>query len=164
MSEDTLEETSAAGRRATIRCPLCLTLNRVDVARAEDRPKCGDCDRPLLLDRPIKVTDEDFERLIGDAGVPILVDFYADWCGPCKVMAPALDELARERCGALLVAKLDTEANPRTSERFEIRGIPTLIAFRDGAESGRLTGAVPLEQLRALLDEEVGGGTTQDDD
>ena len=163
MSEDTLEKTSATGRRATIRCPLCLTLNRVDVGRAEDGPRCGDCARPLLLDRPIKVTDEDFERLIGEAEVPVLVDFYADWCGPCKVMAPALDELARERRGALLVAKLDTAANPQTSERFEIRGIPTLIAFREGAESGRLTGAVPLEGLRALLDGEAGEGTTQDD-
>jgi len=154
MSEETPEEAAPATRRATIRCPFCLTLNRIDMTRAEHGPTCGSCRRPLLLDRPIKVTDEDFERLIADAEIPVLVDFHADWCGPCKTMAPVLDDLARERRGTLLVAKLDTDANPRASERFGIRGIPTLIAFRDGAETGRLTGAVPGEQVRALLDEE----------
>jgi thioredoxin 2 len=138
---------------ATLRCPFCLTLNRVDVSRADDRPKCGDCARPILLDRPVKVTDDDFDRLVDDAEVPILVDFYADWCGPCKTMAPALDSLARERSGNLLVAKLDTDANPKTSERFGIRGIPTLIVFRDGQEAGRVSGAVPAEELAALVDQ-----------
>jgi len=149
------ETTRNAGpetRRATIRCPFCLKLNRVDVTRAADRPRCGECSRPLLLDRPIKVTDEDFERLVKDAEVPVVVDFHADWCGPCKIMAPVLDDLARRKTGSLLVAKLDTDANPRTSERFGIRGIPTLIVFRDGAETGRLTGAAPADRIEALLD------------
>lgn len=138
--------------RATLRCPFCLTLNRVDVSRAGDRPKCGSCERPLLLDRPIKITDDDFNRLVADAEVPVLVDFYADWCGPCKIMAPLLDDLAREREGELLVAKLDTDANPATSQRFGIRGIPTLVLFRGGRESGRRTGAVPASELAALID------------
>jgi thioredoxin 2 len=138
--------------KATLRCPFCLTLNRVDVSRADDRPKCGECARPFLLDRPVKVSDEDFEQLVRGAEVPVLVDFYADWCGPCKVMAPALDDLARDRSGSMLVAKLDTDANPRTSERFGIRGIPTLIVFSGGQESGRVTGAVPIEQITELLD------------
>ena len=139
-------------RRATVRCQFCHTLNRVDVARADERPRCGSCRRPILLDRPIKTTDEDFDRLIGESTVPILVDFYADWCGPCKIMAPLLDDLASDRRGTLLVAKLDTDANPGTSERFGIRGIPTLVAFRDGVETGRVTGAVPHDQIIALLD------------
>ncbi len=138
---------------ATLRCPFCLTLNRVDVSRADDRPKCGDCARPMLLDRPVKITDDDFDRLVDDAEVPVLVDFYADWCGPCKTMAPALDDLARQRSGDLLVAKLDTDANPKTSERFGIRGIPTLVVFRDGQEAGRVSGAVPAQELAALVDE-----------
>lgn len=149
---ETTRDAGSGTHRATIRCPFCLTLNRVDVARAADRPRCGECARPLLLDRPIKVTDEDFDRLVGDAEVPVLVDFHADWCGPCKMMAPLLDDLAHRRAGSALVAKLDTDANPRISERFGIRGIPTLIVFRDGAESGRLTGAVPADRIEALLD------------
>src|SRR5690606_36385051 len=73
-------------RAATVPCPFCGTLNRVDMGRVADRPKCGECGRPLLLDRPIKVTDESLDRVVADAGVPVLVDFYADWCGPCKLM------------------------------------------------------------------------------
>lgn len=149
---DTTGDAGPEARRATVRCPFCLTLNRVDVARAADRPRCGECSRPLLLDRPIKVTDEDFDRLVRDAEVPVVVDFYADWCGPCRMMAPVLDDLAHRRSGSVLIAKLDTEANPRTSRRFGIRGIPTLIVFRDGTESGRLTGAVPADRIEALLD------------
>ncbi len=108
----------------------------------------------MLLDRPVKVNDEDFSRLVGDAEVPVLVDFYADWCGPCKIMAPLLDDLARSRTGELIVAKLDTDANPGTAQGFGIRGIPTLILFRDGHEAGRLTGAVPQDQLVALLEQD----------
>lgn len=142
-------ETTTTG--ATLRCPFCLKLNRVDVARAEDRPKCGSCAKPMLLDRPIKVQGDDFDRLIGDADVDVLVDFYADWCGPCKVMAPVLDELARQHVGEVLIAKLDTDMNPEISQRLGIRGIPTLILFRDGKERERKTGAVPREQLEELI-------------
>lgn len=141
-----------AARHATLRCAFCLTMNRVDVRRAADRPRCGSCGRPILLDRPVRITDEDFDALVGKAEVPVLVDFYADWCGPCKIMAPMLDDLARELSGRILVAKLDTDANPRTSRRFGIRGIPTLIAFREGAESGRVTGVVPADRIRALVE------------
>jgi thioredoxin len=106
----------------------------------------------MLLDRPVKVTADEFDRVIADSDVPVLVDFYADWCGPCKVMAPILDELARERLGHLLVAKLDTDANPDVSRRFGIRGIPTLILFRDGDETGREVGAVPRSSIEALIE------------
>ncbi len=145
-------ETERAERNATIRCPFCSKLNRVNLARVDDRPRCGECDRPLLLDRPLKLTDEDFDRVIGDSDVPVLVDFHADWCGPCKTMAPTLDAIARDRMGRLLVAKLDTDLNPDASRRYGIRGIPTLILFRDGEEVERVTGAVPRESLDALLD------------
>ncbi|MGH7476433.1 MAG: thioredoxin TrxC [Longimicrobiales bacterium] len=141
-----------ASRKAVVTCPFCGTSNRVDLGRVDDRPKCGQCGRPLLLDRPIKVTDDDFERVVTGSEVPIIVDFHADWCGPCKIMAPLLDEIAHSRRGRLLVAKLDTDANPNTSLRYQIRGIPTLIVFRDGQEAVRQTGAIPRAQLEQLVD------------
>ena len=138
---------------ATVACPFCSTLNRVDLGRAQDRPKCGQCARPLLLDRPLAVSDANFDRVIADTTVPVLVDFYADWCGPCKIMAPVLDEIARARMGAVVVLKLDTDRNPTTSARFGIRGIPTLILFKAGREAARRTGAVPAREVEALLAE-----------
>jgi thioredoxin 2 len=83
--------------------------------------------------------------------VPLLVDFYADWCGPCKIVAPILDEIAHGRAGALLVLKLDTDRNPATTARFGVQGIPTLIAFAHGREVARQTGAAPRTQIEALL-------------
>ena len=139
-------------RKATVSCPFCETLNRVNLGRVEDRPKCGKCGRPILLDRPLPVGDRDLERLVRDSEVPVLVDFYADWCGPCKMMAPVLDELARERAGQVLVAKLDTDRNPTMAARFSIRGVPTLIAFQGGREVAREVGAVPKPRLAALIE------------
>jgi thioredoxin 2 len=132
-------------------CAFCATLNRVDLTRVDDRPKCGSCGRPILLDRPIAVSDETFDGVVSGTDVPVVVDFYADWCGPCKIMAPVLDTFAHEHRGAVLVAKLDTDRNQRTTMRFGVRGIPTLIAFRGGAEVAREVGAVPRARLDQLL-------------
>ncbi|KPK60948.1 MAG: thioredoxin [Gemmatimonas sp. SG8_38_2] len=104
-----------------------------------------------MLDRPVRVTDSDFFQVISKSDVPVMVDFYADWCAPCKIMAPVLDDFAHSHTGRVLVAKLDTDANPQTSQQYEIRGIPTLIVFKDGREAGRRTGAVPREELEPLL-------------
>lgn len=138
-------------RRATVGCPECGRLNRVDLGRLANGPRCGHCARPLPLDRPLPVGDQNLDRVIADSAVPVLVDFYADWCGPCKVMAPVLDELARERAGQALVAKLDTDRNPAMAGRYAIRGIPTLILFHNGREVAREVGAVPKARLAALL-------------
>jgi thioredoxin 1 len=97
------------------------------------------------------VTDADFDRTIQGTSVPILVDFYADWCGPCRIMAPTLDDLAQKRTGESLVLKLDTDANQVTAGRFGIRGIPTVIAFRDGKETGRHVGVADMKVLENLL-------------
>jgi thioredoxin 2 len=144
-------ETRTTPARVLVRCPFCEQLNRVDIRRAVDRPKCGECSRPILLDRPVKLTEADFDRVVGEAEVPVVVDFYADWCGPCKVMAPLLDELAREKVGSVLVAKLDTDRNQGAARRFGITGIPTLIVFRDGNEVAREIGAVPKPRLAELV-------------
>ncbi len=138
-------------KKTTLRCQFCGSWNKVEVARAADRPKCGKCAKPMLLDRPIHLDDESFARTIADSEVPILVDFYADWCGPCKIMAPAVDQLASAYVGRALVAKLDTEAAQRTSMSFNIRGIPTSIVFQGGKEVARQSGAVPYSTLAAML-------------
>jgi thioredoxin 2 len=141
----------AETRTATVACPFCETLNRVDLGRIGQHPKCGKCGKPILLDRPIAVSDANFAQVTTDTTVPVVVDFYADWCPPCKIMAPLLDDAARLRAGQLLVVKLDTDRNPVTGPRFGIRGIPTLIAFRNGKEVGRRVGAVPPAELEAFL-------------
>ncbi len=138
-------------RKATVSCPFCQTLNQVDLGRVEDRPKCGECGKPILLDRPLRVGDQDLARVVEGSDVPVLVDFYADWCGPCKTMAPLLDDLARNRAGQVLVAKLDTDRNPAMAAQYGIRGIPTLIAFRNGREVAREVGALPKPRLDALV-------------
>lgn len=137
--------------RVTLRCPFCLTLNSVEVARAAQRPTCGECKRPFLLDRPVKVTNEDFHRTVLEAGVPVIVDFYADWCGPCKILAPTMDEIASANQGRLLVAKVDTDRAPDLAMQYGIRGIPTIILFRDGQEVERSWGIEP-EKLRSMVE------------
>lgn len=106
----------------------------------------------MLLDRPVKLDDDSFTRTITDSDVPVLVDFYADWCGPCKMMAPSVDKLAADYTGRAIVAKLDTDASQRTSQSFQIRGIPTSIVFLRGKEIARQTGAVPYAALAAMID------------
>lgn len=139
-------------RKATLRCQFCLTLNRIDVSRARDKPTCGECGKPFALDRPLEVSEEDFDRTVRRAEVPILVDFYADWCGPCKMLTPYLETLAGENTGRILVVKVDTDAAPTVASEFGIRSVPTVILFHDGDEVERSLGIEP-ERLRRMVDE-----------
>ncbi|HSM17856.1 MAG TPA: thioredoxin [Gemmatimonadales bacterium] len=132
------------------KCQFCGKLNRVDAARVADLPKCGDCATPMRVDRPLKISDSEFDRVIQGTDVLVLVDFYADWCGPCRMMATTLDEFALASQGQVLVVKVDTDANPSLSQRFEIRGIPTLMAFRNGQEIGRHVGLADRKVMEAL--------------
>lgn len=133
-------------------CPFCATLNRIDLDRRADGPRCANCRRPLLLDRPQTIPGDALPSVIAGAEVPLLVDFYADWCGPCRTMAPVLDALAADRVGGVLVAKVDTDRHPSASEQFGVRGIPTLILFSGGREVARQVGAVPRATLDSMLD------------
>lgn len=142
---------AASTQLITLRCTHCRTWNRIDAAKAALGPKCGHCGTAIALDHPLLLDDDSFDRTINGTTVPVLVDFYADWCGPCRMMAPAVEQLTRETVGRAVIAKIDTDASPRTAERFQIRGIPTSIAFRQGKEVRRQTGAVGLGALREMI-------------
>jgi thioredoxin 2 len=144
-------DTKAVGQRLTVRCQFCNTWNRIEATKVTAGPKCGKCAKPILLERPIALDDDTFARTIGESDVPVAVDFYADWCGPCRMMAPAVDALAAHLQGKALVAKLNTDHSSRTASGFNIRGIPTTIVFRGGKEVARQSGAMPLEGLMQLM-------------
>lgn len=142
---------TAEKRLAVIPCGTCGTLNRVDLLRADELAKCGSCRAGLTLDAPITLTDATFDKVVGASAVPVIIDFYADWCGPCKQMAPVFAELARRQRGQSLVAKVDTDRSPGIASRFGIRSIPTIAVMRDGKEVARQVGAVPMGALEQLL-------------
>lgn len=135
----------------TTPCPSCGTLNRTDLGRLAQRPRCGSCRTPLDLSHPVAVDAGTFDAVLAGSEAPVLVDFYADWCGPCRMVAPVVESLAQARAGSVLVLKVDTDKSPGISERLGIRGIPTLIAFRDGKETGRHVGVAQRPQLEALV-------------
>ena len=149
---DATTEARGTEAGAMLRCQFCSTWNRIDVSRAADRPKCGKCSKPMLLDRPVMLDDESFGRTIAESDVPIIVDFYADWCGPCKMMAPAVDQLAANYSGRAIVAKLNTDLSQVATRPFGIRGIPTTIVFSGGKEVARQSGAMPYQMLASMLD------------
>ncbi len=135
----------------TLGCPHCGAINRVSQARLNDAPRCGRCQSPLFTGEPVELTEANFRSLVERSELPVVVDFWAAWCGPCKMMAPIFAEAAREMEPHLRFAKLDTEAQQALAGRFGIRSIPTLIVFRNGREVARQPGLLQPAQLHQWL-------------
>ncbi len=131
-------------------CPRCVVVNRVPTDRVGENPICGKCKQPLFSGRPIALTDDNFEKFIGNCDVTVIVDFWAAWCGPCKMMAPQFAEAAGRLEPHVILAKLDTDSATKTAERFGIASIPTMIAFKSGKEVARRSGALSAAQIVAV--------------
>ncbi len=134
-----------------ITCPHCLTRNRVPPERATEDPSCGRCGKPVLDGRVHELDEAGFDAVVSGSELPVLVDFWAPWCGPCRMMAPQFEEAARRLKGCALLVKVNSDEAPRLSQRFAIRSIPTLIQFRNGQELQRLSGALQSSQIIGWL-------------
>jgi thioredoxin 2 len=133
-----------------IACAHCGATNRLPADRLADDPDCGRCHRPLLAGAPIELDDLSFDRFVQNSTLPVLVDFWAPWCGPCRQMAPQFDAAARQLKGRALLVKVNSDDSPETSAKFGIRSIPTLVRLQGGAELRRQSGALPAAQIMAL--------------
>jgi thioredoxin 2 len=132
-------------------CPSCSAKNRLPKAKLNDKPLCGKCGKSLLSTSPVEASDKTFSRYITDNGLPVVVDFWAPWCGPCKQFAPTFDQVAGEMSAQACFVRLDTEHNKNTAGGYNIRSIPTLVIFHHGKEIARMSGALPQPQFKQWL-------------
>ena len=137
--------------RLNVACAHCLATNRVPAARLAEDPVCGRCGKALLDGRPVSLNDANFDRFTQHTELPVLVDFWAPWCGPCVGMAPQFDLAAGQLKGRALLVKIDSDANPATAGRFGIRSIPTLVRLEGGREKSRQSGALQAAQIVSLM-------------
>ena len=132
-------------------CPSCAAINRIPADKQNLQGQCGKCKQALFNSQPIELNDADFQRFIDKNELPVLVDFWAEWCGPCKMMAPIFKDVCGDMQHQLRFAKVDTEKAQLVSQRYAIRSIPTLILFKGGKEVDRLAGALPAPQLKQWI-------------
>jgi thioredoxin 2 len=146
-------KTTPVARSTVTTCPHCTTRNRVP-ATADGVPKCGNCHQPLpwITD----ADDNDFTQIADQSQLPVLVDLWATWCGPCRMVSPALEQLATERAGQIKLVKVDIDTAPTTTRRFGVQAVPTLLILRDGEVTARQAGAAPLPTLRTWVDSALG--------
>jgi thioredoxin 2 len=130
-------------------CPHCHSINRLPEERFGDNPKCGACKAPLFDGRPVELGAAEFRTHLGRNDIPVVVDFWAPWCGPCRMMAPAYAQAAGELATRAQFVKVNTEVEPGLAAQYAIRSIPTLAVFRGGQELGRMSGAL---DARSLVD------------
>jgi len=146
---------SATKEAQVIKCPACGANNRVppEKLRAGLEPVCGRCKTPLYAStHPVIVTDANFAEEIERSPLPVLLDMWAPWCGPCRMIAPIVEQLAGELAGRVKVGKLNTDENPMTASRFNVRSIPTLLVLKDGQEVDRIVGALPKQEILRRLE------------
>ena len=136
-------------------CPACQAINRVPAAKLAQRPLCGKCRSDLLAGQPVAVSDAGFSRYAEKSDLPVVIDFWAPWCGPCRQFAPTFSEVAATLSNQAAFIKLDTEANPVTAARFQIRSIPTLMIMKHGRELARISGALPKTQFQQWIQQSI---------
>jgi thioredoxin 2 len=132
-------------------CPHCAAVNRLPVIRIEDRSVCGKCKQPLFAGKPVELTPGNFDTHVLRNNIPVVVDFWAPWCAPCRMMAPAFEQAAQRLEPRFRLAKLNTEQYPQLAEPYNVRSIPTLIVFADGREKMRQSGAMDAGSIMRWL-------------
>ena len=135
-------------------CPACGAKNRVPDEKLDAQPTCGQCHQALIPLAPIELNEQNFSNFVSHSDLPILIDLWADWCGPCKMMAPHFAEVAKHN-PQVVFAKIDTEANPRLSSAFNVRSIPTLVLMNKTTEIARISGALRATELQQWLDQQL---------
>ncbi|MFF4958846.1 thioredoxin [Streptomyces sp. NPDC001222] len=144
----------STARATTVSCPHCGRANRVPVA-AEGRPRCGHCKQPLPW--VVDAGDNDFTDVVEKASVPVVVDLWATWCGPCRMVSPALEQVATDLAGRIKLAKVDIDRNPQLARRFEVQAVPTLLVLDHGETVARQAGAAPAPVLRQWVEQSIAG-------